>query len=97
MEANLSTAKQPAPSVSEPKSEKIKQTRKYNRPQVGVVGVPNISKTPIEDTLVLKKKENPQIKYKFIATRGVLDKFSAFLTVSTVLTGLLAILGLKKK
>ena len=99
MEVNSTAAKQPAPSVGEAKNETAPQkpARKYNRPSVGVVDVPNISKTPIEDTLVLKKKEYPRMKYKYISTKGKIDRFAALLSVSTVALGIMAAFGFRKK
>ena len=38
--------------------------RTYNRPNLGVVDVPYISRTPIQDMLYLKEKENPKPKQK---------------------------------
>lgn len=58
--------RQPAPSVSDAKkSNEDVIDRKYNAPNVGVVTLPQISKTPLADTITIKKQENPQSKYKF--------------------------------
>ena len=56
---NLNSIRQPAPSVSSAQVERI-----YNAPKVGVLNVPTISKTPLADTITLKKQENPRTKYK---------------------------------
>lgn len=58
---NLNSIRQPAPSVA---TSNDTTQRKFNLPTVGVVNVPSISKTPLGDTLALKKQENPRTAYK---------------------------------
>ena len=59
---NINSIRQPAPNVAQATSEV--QQRQFNLPKVGVVSVPKISKTPLADTLALKKQENPRTAYK---------------------------------
>lgn len=59
--------KQPAPNITDAKSVSVSQNapkREIKYPNVGVVDAPNISKTPISDTIALKKQENPRTIYK---------------------------------
>ena len=58
---NFFSIRQPAPEVKSDKSASTERT--YNMPNVGVVDVPTISKTPLADTLFLKKQENPRMAY----------------------------------
>ena len=69
----LNSIKQPAPNIvsnstnskqETTKEETIKPKRIINRPNVGVVDVPTISKTPISDLLEIKKQENPRTVYR---------------------------------
>lgn len=59
---NLNSIRQPAPSVQDVKASPVE--RKFNFPNVGVVMPPSISKTPLSDTVVIKKQENPRMAYK---------------------------------
>ena len=52
---NLNSIRQPAPSVQAPQNVE----RKFNKPNVGIVNPPTISRTPLDDTIAIKKKENP--------------------------------------
>ena len=47
--------KQPAPNIISNNQQQAKKVPKM--PNVGVVSVPKISKTPLEDTITLKKQE----------------------------------------
>lgn len=58
---NLNSIRQPAPSIQSVANEQKERT--FNAPNVGVVDVPSISKTPLSDTLFIKKQENPRMKY----------------------------------
>ena len=58
---NKNSIRQPAPSVANPNNS---TQRKFNLPNVGIVSVPSISKTPLGDTLAIKKQENPRMAYK---------------------------------
>lgn len=58
----VSKIKQPEPNIIQEGTNP--QKREINAPKVGVVDVPNISTTPMADTLTLKKQENPHIIYK---------------------------------
>ena len=60
---NLNSIRQPAPDVTS-SVQTTTAERKFNVPNVGVVSVPSISKTPILDTLEIKKQENPRTAYK---------------------------------
>lgn len=67
---NLNLPSQPAPNVvgatgnaSVEVAEK-KPQRVFNIPKVGVVDVPVISKTPLPDTIEIKKQDNPKMAYK---------------------------------
>jgi len=57
---NLNSIRQPAPSVQAPQNVE----RKFNKPNVGIVNPPTISRTPLDDTIAIKKKENPKMAYK---------------------------------
>lgn len=58
---NLNSIRQPAPSIQS--SNKVSE-RVFNKPYTGVIVPPNISRTPISDTLEIKKQENPKMAYK---------------------------------
>lgn len=81
MEAiSTNSVKVPEPNISngsnntskeEKKNVKKAPSRQYERPNVGVLSVPSISKTPMTDTYQKKKEEMPHTKYKIIT-----DKFN---------------------
>lgn len=58
---NLNSIRQPTPSVQNPNGT---NERVFNRPNIGVVNPPSISSTPIDDTLEIKRQENPKMAYK---------------------------------
>ena len=57
---NLNSIRQPAPSVG---GDDAQVERKFKLPNVGVVGVPTISKTPLGDVLALKKQYKFTLKF----------------------------------
>ena len=63
--------------------------RQYNRPQVGVLNVPTISKTPVYDAYVAKQKEMPYTKYKIANTDRIKN-----LNINNLISGSIFILGL---
>ncbi len=93
--------KQPLPSTMEENSntqnstqntEEKKEERKYNRPYVGIVGVPNISTTPMADTVEIKKQENPYTKYKYIPKPKITGNFQKFASIGTFVLGIGALI-----
>ncbi len=111
MDNALSFIKQPEPNVSvsinpsglttasnTQTTEAKKPKRVFNRPKVGVIDVPQISKTPLTDTLEIKKQENPHIKYKMPQSkrRGVFSlKEAASVTIFGC--GIISLIKLIKK
>lgn len=83
----INSIKQPAPNIvsgnnkENNNTEAQKPKRKINSPNVGVVDVPNITNTPISDTINLKKQENPKMAYKLNEDRKGLFKFHNFATI----------------
>ena len=61
--STVNKIKSPEPNLVTNKKE-TKPKRKIKKPNVGVVNVPKISNTPLADTLVMKKIENPHTIYK---------------------------------
>ena len=59
---NTTSIRQPAPSVANPNNTPVQ--RKFKLPNIGIATVPSISKTPLGDTLAIKKQENPRTAYK---------------------------------
>ena len=76
---NFTSIRQPAPSVSGTQKERV-----YNAPNVGVLTVPTISTTPMADTMVLKKQENPRMAYKLTPKSNKGFKLQAFLSSGIV-------------
>lgn len=60
--ASFNKIKSPEPNLVS--SQKTDPKRKIKRPNVGVVNVPQISSTPLADTLSINKQENPHTIYK---------------------------------
>ena len=89
--------KQPAPEVISNDSKQSSLKRIFNIPKVGVVDVPNISKTPIADTITLKKQENPHTVYKLTNDRKPKPTFENISTLGIIGLGLLALLNLFKR
>ncbi len=98
METTLQTIKQPKPSTA--KSEEVltikKPKREYKRPEVGVVDVPQISKTPLSDTLVKRQEENPHIIYKIDKKDNKNLNFHNVLSLITVGLGITSFVSLIK-
>ncbi len=67
--------------------------RQYERPSIGVLNVPTISKTPLADTYVRKQKEFPHTKYKvnFSKQRTQGLKPHALASIGIVVLGLIQI------
>ncbi|MBE7707340.1 MAG: hypothetical protein E7Z88_01405 [Cyanobacteria bacterium SIG27] len=91
---NLNSIRQPAPSVG---GSEVQQERKFNLPNVGVVSVPNISKTPLSDVLALKKQQNPKMAYKLTPKSKKGFNLQAFFSLSIVGCSIGALLKLIKK
>ena len=92
-QTNLNIFKQPAPVISQSQSANNNPLFKY--PNVGVLQVPTISKTPIADTIALKKKENPKTAYKVdLRNKELLKGFNwqTFSSISIIICGILAFL-----
>lgn len=73
----------------------VVQKRKLNMPRVGVLDTPKISSSPLRDTLIKNKQENPKTAYKTIfpeeKTKGV--KFDFILTSTVLVCSLFALLS----
>ena len=91
---NLNSIRQPAPSVG---GDDAQLERKFKLPNVGVVGVPTISKTPLGDVLALKKQENPKMAYKITPKSNKGFKLQTFFSLSIVGCSIGALLKLIKK
>jgi hypothetical protein len=92
--------KQPPPSTMEANSNTSNATksdaqsvpqRKFNRPNVGVVTPANISKTPMADSIEIRKKENPQSKYKYIPKLKIKGNFQKIVSTGVFLGGMTAL------
>lgn len=92
---------QPPPEITGFKKIKRLNTqpgRKINRPCVGVVQVPYISKTPLADTLSIKEKENPHMKYKIVLNKKKSDvRFSSFVSLSVIGCAFYSLMKIFKK
>ena len=88
--SNSNAIKSPEPNiVSKNKQNKPKRTIK--RPKTGVLATPNISNTPIADTLTIKKQENPQTRYKLTSKKYSLLNLSNILSVLIFCCGFCAL------
>lgn len=90
MENSINSINQTAPAAQKPK-------RTINRPHVGVVDVPNLSRTPIKDELVRKAQENPREIFNFKTGKKKNLNFQAALSGIIGGCGLLSILNFIKK
>ena len=101
MDATKNEITQPRPQITGVKPQKrynSQPQRKVNRPYVSVVQVPYISNTPLADTISLKEKENPHIKYKITINKKHSDiKASSIISLSIIGCGLAAFLKAFKK
>lgn len=72
--------------------------RQYERPNVGVLSVPDISKTPLSDTYSKKREDNPRVKYKFTPNK-IYKKFKMnnLISLSILSMGLVAFFTKGKK
>ena len=96
-QTNLNILKQPAPQVVSEEPKKDSKKRVFNIPKVGVVDVPKISKTPLADTIAIKKKENPHTVYKLTNNRKPKPTFENMSTFGIIGLGFLALLSLFKR
>ena len=83
--------KQPSPDVANGDIRDIQDIkREFNTPKVGGVDVPPISKTPMADTLALKKEENPRKKY-LLTDKKPNIKFNNFASITIGALGITAL------
>ena len=98
---NFNSLRQPAPSVAggsqQAEVANKKQAKVVNAPKVGVVDVPTISKTPMADTLVIKKQENPRTIYKLTPKSIKGFNLQNFFSLSIVGCAIVALLSGRKK
>ncbi len=99
--SSQNSVKQPLPSTMEDNSNvqntsstatETKEQRKYNRPNVGVVEVPTISRTPMADTVQIKKQENPYTVYKYIPKPKITGNFQKYASIGTFVLGIGALI-----
>ena len=93
--ANLNSIRQPAPSVQNTAAAQTE--RKFNIPKVGIVTPPSISKTPLSDTVTIKKQENPRMAYKLTSNAKKGFKLQGFFSLAIVGCSIGALLKLLKK
>ena len=93
--ANLNSIRQPAPSVQNTSA--AQQERKFNIPNVGIVEPPSISKTPLADTVAIKKQENPRMAYKLTSTANKGFKLQGFFSLAIAGCSIGALFSLLKK
>ena len=100
-DVNFNSLRQPAPSVAgdlrQAEVADKKQAKIFNIPNVGVVDVPTISKTPMADTLVIKKQENPRTIYKLTSKGNKGFNLQNFFSLSMVGCAIAALLSGRKK
>ncbi len=96
--------KQPKPDIkgsdtaaADSASEVKKPKRQIKRPHVGVLATPNISKTPITDTLELRKQENPHTIYKLTGQKKPKFSYREIVSLSVIGMGIISLLSLIKK
>ena len=92
---NTTSIRQPAPSVAS--TNDTPKQRKFNLPNVGVVNVPSISKTPLGDTLAIKKQENPRTAYKLSPKSKKGLNFQNVISLLIAGCSILALFSLKGK
>ena len=90
---NIDSIRQPKPSVGNTPSKE----RVYNAPNVGIVSPPTISKTPLGDTLAIKKQENPRMMYKLTPKSNKGFKFHNLFSLGIIGCSIGALLSLLKK
>ncbi len=93
--SNISAIKSPEPNIVTKNKEKPK--RKIKRPNVGVVNPSYISKTPIEDTLTIKKQENPQTRYKLTSKKNSAINLNNFTSLVVLGCGFISGFSIFKK
>ena len=94
-----SAAKKDTASENQNVQSQIVPQKKFNRPNVGVVSPSSISQTPLADTITIKKKENPYIKYKIMPRIKIKSNFQKFASIGVIVAGIYAFASefLKKK
>ena len=91
---NKSSIRQPAPNVANTNDT---TQRKFNFPNVGVVNVPSISKTPLGDTIAIKKQEHPKMAYKLTPERKKESNFQNVVSLLIAGCSIVALFALKGK
>ena len=85
--ATVNKVKSPEPNLVSNQKEKNPK-REIKRPDVGVVSVPQISNTPLADTISISKQENPHTVYKLT------NKTDSFLNLNNIASiGIIACAG----
>ncbi|MBR2069086.1 MAG: hypothetical protein IJ877_04905 [Candidatus Gastranaerophilales bacterium] len=101
MDNMLSKVKQPAPAISGAVTETTdSQGKKYKiiqGPNVGVVDVPKISKTPITDWIELKREEIPHTVYKLSEKKYSLRGMHTTVGLGVIACGIYSLLKIFKK
>lgn len=80
-------------SESKEKPKKKAPARQYERPNIGVLEVGTISKTPLSDTFQRKKEEQPFTKYKLTPNSDNKKslKLNSLVSLGVILTGIIAL------
>lgn len=102
--ANFNSIKQPSPNIigqsvavqNQNNSSENKQ-RKYNSPYLGAIDVPEISKTPLYDTMTINQRKNPKPKVKFVKKISKGFNFQNALSLTIFASSLVALFRLIKK
>ena len=101
--------KQPAPNIQNIQVNQQPQTqneiiqdneKKYKiikNSNVGIINLPNISKTPMRDTIEIKSKENPYTKYNLKEDKKKLFSIHSITFATVIICAATLINSLKKK
>ena len=95
MEPNSLNLFQPKPAIDSNK-EAEKNYKLIKGPNVGVINPPTISKTPLGDTLCLKKQENPRMAYKVTQNKAKPDFLNTASFLLITACSIAAIFNFKK-
>ena len=97
METNSVNLFQPKPAIEDKSSaEKNKNYELIKSPNVGVIEPPVISKTPLGDTLCIKKQDNPRMAYKITPKTTKLDLINSLSFILISACSIAALFGFKR-
>lgn len=95
--ANFNSIKQPSPNIAGQNAAVQNKERIYNAPYLGAIDVPNISRTPLTDTMIINQQKHPKPKIKIAPKADKGFNLQNIFSFAILGSSLIALLRLIKK